>query len=266
MLEQIKYLFKFKSSLLYKIWYTYSSFIKLLKLFLFKKFDFTNFPFKWDFVIENSIWKFKIYEPSDMHSVLNPNSEKDLLKYFQMNWWIFLDIWTNVWKYSIIVWKQSKENIIYWFEPNIYLFNNYLVKNIELNSLTNINLVNKWLSNEKWEFVLIVPENNFWSWSIENKFKWWKEYKIELIKLDDFIFENNIKINDIKLIKIDVEWHEHKTLLWAKEVLSKLQNCRLIIEIFEKSEHFKETIELIKSFWFELEDKLYWDNYIFYKN
>lgn len=240
--------------------------MKLLKLLLFKKFVFTNFPLKWDYIIENSIWKFKIYEPSDMHSILNTNSEKDLLKYFQLNWWIFLDIWTNVWKYSVYVSKLSEKNIVYWFEPNTYLFENYLSKNIELNNLSNITLINSGLSNEKWEFILTVPDNNFWSGSIQNKVEWWKEYKVELIKLDNFIFDNSIEIGNIRLIKIDVEWHEYKTLLWSKETFSKIHNCRLIIELFEKSEYFNETLDLIKSFWFKLEDKLYWDNYIFLKD
>jgi len=266
MLDQIKYLFQFKSSFIYKMWYIYSSLLKLYRLKLLWKFNFTNFPFRWDFIIENLLWKFKIYEPSDMHSVLNPNSEKELYRYFKLDWWIFLDIWTNVWKYSVYVWRQNKNNKVYSFEPNTFLFNNYLLENIKLNSLNNINLNNIWLSNQEWEFDLFVPENNFWSWSIENHYDNWKKYTIKLEKLDDYLSKNKIDIKNIKLIKIDVEWHEYKLLKWACNTLKNVGKCRLIIEIFSNNQDYQETINFIISLWFKLIDKLYWDNYIFYKN
>ncbi len=200
-----------------------------------------------------------------MHSVLNPNSEYELYKYFQLDKWIFLDVWANVWKYSVYLWKQSSEIIIHSFEPNTHLFKNYLSENIKLNSLNNVILNNYWLSDVKWTFDLYVPENNFWSWSIENTYDWWTKYVIKLIKLDDYIGESNIDISEIRLIKIDVEWHEFKLIKWASKTFKKLSDCRIIIEIFSDSPKFQNTIKLINEFWFELTDKLYWDNYIFYK-
>lgn len=200
-----------------------------------------------------------------MHSILNPNSEKELLKYFKLNWGIFLDIWTNVWKYSIYVWKQNKNNLVYSFEPNTYLYKNYLIENIKLNKLLNVKLNNIWLSDEEWNFILTVPENNFWSWSIDNNYISWKKYNIKLLTLNNFISDNSVNIDNIRLIKIDVEWYEYNVLLVSKIILKNLKNCRLIIELFEESINFQNTINLIKSFWFEQENKLYWDNYIFYK-
>ena len=264
-IDELLNLIKLKSSFKYKLFYILDRLINFIPFLLWKNLK-SSYFLKWNFIIKNSLGTFKILEPSDMHFILKPHYEKDLLKYFQLNWWIFLDIWTNVWKYSVHVWKQNKNNLVYSFEPNTYLYENYLSENIKLNKLKNVKLNNIWLSNKEWSFTLTVPESNFWSWSIDNKYSYWKKYKINLLTLNNFILNNSININNIRLIKIDVEWHEYNVLLWAKEIFIKLNKCRLIIELFEKSENFENTINLIKSFWFKQEDKLYWDNYIFYKN
>ena len=148
MFEQIKYLFQFRASPLYRLGYFYSSCVKFFRLAFLGTFDFTHFPFSGDFIITNSLGTFKIYEPSDMHSVLNPNSEKDLLPYFRMEGGVFLDIGTNVGKYSVYVGKYRPDNTIYAFEPNTYLYENYLTENIRLNNLTNVHLVNLGLSSQ----------------------------------------------------------------------------------------------------------------------
>ena len=83
--------------------------------------------------------------------------------------------------------------------------------------------------------------------------------------LDSIAIEKNINPFDVRLIKIDVEWFEYNVFLWAKVFFSKLKKCTLIIEIIEESKNKTATMKLIESFWFELKDKLYWDNYIFLK-
>ena len=214
MYKQIAYIFQFKSSILYKIGYIYSSISKLIRLVIFKKFSFSDFPFSGDFIIENSIGTFKIHEPSDMHSILNPNSEPDLLPFFQLNKGVFLDIGTNVGKYSIMIAKQNADNQVFSFEPNTIVFDNYLTKNIELNQLTNICATNKGLSNKPGTLELVFPKDTFGSASLENN----KDatntetISVEITTLDDFISEKAIDVAGIRLIKIDVEGHEFPVL------------------------------------------------------
>jgi len=225
LINRIIYLFIFKASFKYKFWYIIWEIVKTFRLLTGKKLR-PYFPkyLYWDYIIENEIWKFKIKEKSDMHWIINPYTERELLDYFlKYNDWFFLDIWANIWKYSILIWNKTNMKI-FSFEPNTFLVDNYLSYNIKLNWLNKkIDILNVWL---------------------------WKE-------------KSELKID---LIKIDVEWFEYDIFLWAKDFFSKAKKCTLIIEIIKSSKNKNKTIDLIETFWFKLENKLFWDNYIFSKN
>lgn len=267
---RIIYIFSFNSSIKYKIWYVFWEIVKMIRLITGKKLK-PFFPkyLYWDYVIKNEIWKFKIKELSDMHSIINPYTEKQLLKYFLMyQEGIFLDIWTNIWKYSILIWNRTNMKI-FSFEPNTFLVNNYLSYNIKLNWLENrISLLNIWLWNIESEQNLYVRDNSFWEASLGcngETIEWKKKFKVKIDKLDSIYKIHCINPNEVRLIKIDVEGFEYKVFLWAKEFLSKTTECVLIVEIIEETINKNDTIDLIKSLWFSLLEKMYWDNYIFYK-
>jgi FkbM family methyltransferase len=254
----------------YRFWYIIWEIVKMFRLITGKKLK-PYFPknLYWDYIIENKIWKFLIKEISDMHSIINPYTERELLNYFLFYTdGIFLDIWTNIGKYSIFVWNKTNMKI-FSFEPNIYLVNNYLSYNIKLNWLENrVTLLGIWLWNEKSKLVLNVPNDSFWEASLCPKSQINKtnnSLDVHVDMLDSIAIEKNINPFDVRLIKIDVEWFEYNVFLWAKVFFSKLKKCTLIIEIIEESKNKTATMKLIESFWFELKDKLYWDNYIFLK-
>lgn len=243
-MKDLIYLLKFKSSIKYKILYSYSLLRKIISKLIFWKFKSSYIETNKDYIIENTNWIYKIYEPSDMHAILKTNNEDELNKFFKMDWWIFIDIWWNVGKYSIIIWKQNKDNIIYTFEPNKYLFDNYLLENIKLNNSGNIYPLNVWLSDKKWIVTLYVPEWNDFGCSsiIKDRNIKSKELNIILETLDDFIINKNISIKEIKLIKIDVEWNELSVLKWWINLLKNSNNIRIIIEI---SDNFDEINKIL---------------------
>lgn len=270
LLNRYKYIFMFQSSLRYRIGYIVWEFTKFVWLILWKKLK-PSFPslLKWDYLISNSIGKFQISEPSDMHSIVNPYTEKELFKYFiENNEWIFLDIWANIWKYTVMVWNKTNMKI-FAFEPNPIIIQKYLRPNIKLNLLQNrVELIEYWLWNSSNEFELNIPNNSFWQASligtnldINNLTK----TKIKVKKLDELVHEFKIETNKISLIKIDVEWYEYEVVLGSQNTLSCLSDCTLIIEIFQDSPSKNDTINLIQSCWFSLIDLLYEDNYIFIK-
>ena len=204
-----------------------------------------------------------------MHSIINPYTERKLLKYFLMYQdGIFLDIWTNIWKYSILIWNKTNMKI-FSFEPNTFLVDNYLSYNIKLNWLGNrISLLNIWLWNIASEQNLYIQDNSFWEASLhwdEEIIEWKKKFKVKIERLDSIYKTNGINPSEVRLIKIDVEWFEYNVFLWAKEFFSEITECILIVEIIEKTINKNDTIDLIKSLWFILLEKVYGDNYIFYK-
>ena len=257
------YIFQFKSSLEYKLLYIYSLFRKIIGKILTWKFKSSYINTNKNYIIENKNWIYKIFEPSDMHAILKPHNEEELEKYFQLDWWIFLDIWWNVWKYSIMIWKQNIENKVYTFEPNPNIYKNYLLENIKLNKLNNINVFNQWLASEKWELNLNIPIwNDFWSASlIKNKQLNTKEIKVKLNTLDNFITEQKINISDIKLFKIDVEWFELNVLEWWLNFLNYLEKTRIIIEI---TNDYESINNLLIDSWFRQVFNS-WINYVYEK-
>ncbi len=262
-MKDLIYVFKFKSNFTYKVLYIYSLVRKICSKLLFNSHKSSYITTNHDYIIENEHWTYKVFEPSDMHAILKPHNEEEILKFFELNDWIFLDIWWNVWKYSIYVARQSKSNKVFTFEPNPFLYNNYLKQNIQLNNLSNINTFNQWLSEMKWKLNLHIPIwNNFGSASLlSDKESNTKEVEVEINTLDDFIQGNSIDISQINLIKIDVEWFELNVLKWSINTLKNLNWVKIIIEI---SEDYEEICEIFSKNWFKVLFK-HWINFVYEK-
>ena len=134
------------------------------------------------------------------------------------------------------------------FEPQRIVFQT-LCANIAINSLTNVYTYQMALSNEEGE-VLIPPIDytkvgNFGGISLENAKK---GEKVIQKKLDSFIED----IDNLKLIKIDVEGMEEKVLRGAKEIIEKFKPF-LYVEN-DRQEKSQDLIEYIQS----LDYELYW--------
>lgn len=266
LLQNLNYvLFWYSSWVKYKIWYFISTILKPFSLFINWSIK-NHFPFPGKYKIKNFYWKFEIIEPSDMHWILSPYSEKELTEEFlEVNNWIFLDIWTNIWKYSILMAKNWMD--VFSFEPNPEIFS-YLKRNISLNWLTEkIHVINSWI----WEpgsFHLHIPKwNNFWSWTFLKKSLWkieiQKSIKCKIDSINNIIKKNNINIKDLRLIKIDTEWYEFKVIKSFNDILWKLENCKIIIEI-DSDNIFNEINKILSNHWFKLKVN-HIKNYIFIK-
>lgn len=88
-----------------------------------------------------------------------------------------------------------------------------------------------------------------WLWNLTRKivtfsfFKSFKTFKVKVDLLDNFCREN--KINNIDILKIDVEGSEIDVLEGADEILEKTNIIQ--IEIFDKKEMYEDKLKKIKT-------------------
>ncbi|MHA1335984.1 MAG: FkbM family methyltransferase [Promethearchaeota archaeon] len=130
--------------------------------------------------------------------------------------------------------KRYNPNKIYAFEPdkkNYYL----LLKTIKLNNLNKVIPINKGLHNIKKR--LNLKSMNSGSFICKQG-----DQNIQLIKIDDFVFENNI---DVGLIKLDIEGFELNAIKGAIKTIKKFKPV-LLISIYHNGEEFFEAIKFLK--------------------
>ena len=137
---------------------------------------------------------------------------------------------------------------VFAFEPQRIVFQT-LCANIALNSMTNVYTYHMALSDEDGT-ALIAPIDysklgNFGGISIENT---QKGEPVQQKILDSFIEQ----IENVKLIKVDVEGMEQKVLKGAEKIIKKFKPF-LYVEN-DRQEKSKELIEYINS----LDYKIYW--------
>jgi len=138
---------------------------------------------------------------------------------------IIIDGGANIGKYSTILTEYCKKANIYSFEP---VSNTYKILESNLKGLKNVHLEMKGLFSENiFKEINLFPSSTHSSiFEIEGlKHRIRDTTKIELIKGDDFLKENNI--NQLDFIKLDLEGSEYEALLGFKEIISK-QNVRMI--------------------------------------
>ena len=141
----------------------------------------------------------------------------------------FIDIGANIGSYSLVASKLVGDNgKVFAFEPVDKIFTS-LKKTISNNSIYNIDLIKKIVTNKVSEFNIYISDdsNSGRSTILENE-EMEKFEVVESITLDKFIEEVNI--DRIDFIKIDVEGAELSVLEGMKNVLTKFRPI-LFIEI-----------------------------------
>lgn len=129
---------------------------------------------------------------------------------------VFVDVGANIGYYSVFASKILKKGRVYAFEPQKYSYK-ILKKNLSLNNLENVTLVNKGCGSKNEKLSIYSDKNNLGHSSVvrgrpfDNKPN--KE-DINIIKLDDYF-----KRKSFDLIKIDVEGFEYEVLKGAKKCL-----------------------------------------------
>ena len=260
-------------SLLQVIFIAIEKMVRLL-LYPFKIFNHNqniDFYVLWfDYCIQSTLGKFYIRSWTDDEFIVSPMFEDELDHHFNLNWWIFLDIWSHIWKYSVKIWTQSKYNKIIAFEANSQTYKSVKI-NLILNNIDNAIVENMAVWEKKWELIFLESKKNTWisrivddnwaallkEWAIRKKDMILK--KIPIISIDEYLKYNLVNLNSIKLIKIDTEWNEFSVLLWMRNLLKKNKWVKLIVEI---TENLHEITAYMKWFWY-ICDKLSETYFIF---
>jgi FkbM family methyltransferase len=160
---------------------------------------------------------------------------------FDLNGKDILDCGAFVWD-SDIVFDKKIQNYrkIYCFEPLTRTYN-LLRKTIDKNRKQDKFIPVKLGVWDKAETLTI----KFWgsASSIENTKLKWKSEQIWIVKLDDYVKQNQIKP---WLIKWDIEWFELKSVKWAEQTIKKYKPI-LLVSIYHTGKDFFEIKPLIES-------------------
>ena len=160
-----------------------------------------------------------------LKGVYERNTMRHLLKLAKPNM-TFMDVGANIGAYTLTMAKHLTKGNVISFEPNPRTIK-YLQRNIDLNGLKNIRIVDIGLSDKEEEVILYT--SSLTTASINKGKNTGETEKIKLTTLDLFCREN--KIEQIDLIKIDIEGHEAKCLKGAEEIIDKSKQMVLIMEI-----------------------------------
>lgn len=158
--------------------------------------------------------------------------QKEFIPFLNMEDEIFIDVGAHIGKYSIQLAKKigNKGKVIA-IEPEKFNFS-LLKKNIQLNELENVFLVNKAMYSTKAVLPFFVStENGEGEHSILRKPHCYHEQNVEADTLDNIVEE--LKIKNVGLIKIDVEGAEYAVLEGALNIL-KNHHPKMIIEIWNE--------------------------------
>jgi FkbM family methyltransferase len=136
-----------------------------------------------------------------------------------------IDIGANIGYYTLIFASLVGENgKVIAFEPDPTNFT-ILKKNVEINGYQNVTLIQKAVSNETNKVKLYLHN------SVENSIveinNGHPYIEIDTVRLDDYLDNNNL---DINLIKIDIEGAEGKALQGMTHLLEKNRAVKIITE------------------------------------
>ncbi|HQJ56753.1 MAG TPA: FkbM family methyltransferase [Caldisericia bacterium] len=182
--------------------------------------------------------------------------EKPLQK-FSIDEGVFIDVGANIGSYSIrFARKLINRGQVISIEPEK---NNLdiLKKNIKLNRLKNIKVLEYLCSNVEQELPFYINEG-IGGHSLEVKTK--KKIFIKSKKIDSIIKE--LGIDRVDLIKIDVEGHESKVLMGALNTLKKF-HPKIIFESWD-IEHLEEVKNVLYEFNYKIEKTGELNNYFAY--
>lgn len=146
---------------------------------------------------------------------------------------VIFDIGSNIGIYSILYSKVNPNSMIYAFEP--YSTNaDQLRRNVALNKLTNIEVIEKAVGDISKLISFYIPDDESTTTvtSANEAFtQGWhltKSIQIPQITIDEFVAEN--RLENVDLIKLDVEYYELQALKGAIETL-KRQKPVVICEV-----------------------------------
>jgi len=171
-------------------------------------------------------------------SIVAEACELTLRKYFdEVKAGVFVDVGAHVGKYTVKVARQmADKGRVVSIEPDPGNFS-ALKTNIELNKLTNVHAFNVACWNKSEELSLYQsPSGSTVISSVKEKVS--NHFvKVKGVKLDDIL--ENLGIDDVNLIKIDVEGAEEEVIQGARGIITKSQHLKVLFEAWNK-EYFEK--------------------------
>ena len=167
-----------------------------------------------------------LYNDSVLARLIYEGFEKNEIDYIEKslnNGDIFVDIGANIGLFSLIASQLvGEKGKVISFEPSPITFNR-LQENINLNKFSNIEVVNKGISDNVGKLSINLYEEGFDAWNSfappsANFNRPSKKIDVEVNTLDSEL--KRIDKNKIKIIKIDVEGWEKFVLLGAEDILT----------------------------------------------
>ena len=207
-----------------------------------KKFFKTNEVFWEDFNViiefDNSIKNFSEVILADIWEIYY---EKIYDKYFskERNYNNIIDCGANIGLFSLYASKNFKVNKIHTFEASKKICDN-LIKNVNLNNLTNKIAVNNNYVSSNEENINFLFDNDIFTMSKISSST--SGESVQAITLDSYIKEK--KINKIDLIKMDIEGSELEALKGSNFLLKNLKP-HLIISAYHSPEQLIDIISYI---------------------
>jgi FkbM family methyltransferase len=163
---------------------------------------------------------------------------------------VVIDVGVNVGTTILKFAKYSQGGKVFGFEPDIEMFAR-AKKNIALNNYKNISLIDKGLGSKATRVKLYkVHENNPGMNRVLDSSNLNDDYdftEIEVIRLDDFVQDNNIE--KIDLIKIDVEGYEFNVIQGSIDIIRNMRPI-FFIELLDANlkEHNNSAEQLVRFF------------------
>ena len=161
---------------------------------------------------------------------------------------VIIDVGANTGIYSVLAALTNRQSMVYSFEPHPGNFAR-LARNLALNSIRNVQAIQKALGNYAGQVRLTIPQDGSVSdvASVESQFT--KSYysrpctdiSVEQLTLDDYVRTNNI--SRVDLLKIDAEYSEPKVLDGGRKSLEKFSPvvfCEVFI--FDVLSELKEDV------------------------
>jgi len=142
---------------------------------------------------------------------------------------VVLDLGANIGYYTLIFAKLvGKQGKVYAFEPDPNNFK-LLQKNIEVNNYTNVELIQKAVSDKNGKATMYIVEEHpagnrlFDAHDKADR----NTIEVKTIRLDDFFNNDNHEIN---FIKMDVEGTENKVIAGMPLILRKTKKLKMMVE------------------------------------
>jgi FkbM family methyltransferase len=191
--------------------------------------------------------------------------EKDVLEHFNPKGNdVVIDVGAYIGSYTIAASKAVGPNgkvVTIEADPNNY---DMLIKNIDLNILTNVVALNYAVYSKETMIKLYLPTVNG-SYSEYAKYNTVisqrahgeeKFVEVNADTLDSLLLQNKINYEDVNWIKIDVEGAEFEVLKGATNVLSKSKDISILIEIHnitKDANYYKPIMDLLEQYDFKID-------------